>query len=710
MGAPPTEIDAPPASPGAPPPPPAVEPPRATWRGLPASVLESFRRPVSSPVDLALRTALFTVIIGGAALLTWVGRQAWAVQRLTRGVGNTVFYGGDGRPWFPLDEHRRDVPLSEVAPSLRLAVIAVEDHRFYRHGGIDPIGLGRAIVRNVRRRALAQGGSTITQQLARTLFLSNQRTFARKAKEAVLAEMLEQQLTKDQILELYLNRVALSGGTFGVEAMSRQLFGKKSSDLNLAEAALVAGLIRAPSALSPWSNERGAVARSEVVLARMRQEGFISPEEEAAALRARLRITSTPGLADAHSGYAKEYLRQLFRDEVGNDDPPDWEVHTTLLPAAQAAAERAVEDGLARLGKPSLQAALIALDPETGNVLAMVGGRNFTVSPYNRAVRSKRQPGSAFKPFVYAAALQRGLSPVTVLTNLHSVVAPGREEWSPRNAEEGTPDSETLREALLESNNQAAVALQLRIGSGPVLSLASDLGLRDMPNVPSLALGTGVVTPLDLTAAYAAFPNGGYAVSPRSILRILDQDGGKVVDNSVEKRRVLDPEVAFQAVSMLRDVIDRGTGSAARSLGVRGAVAGKTGTTSEFKDAWFVGFTTSVVAGVWVGFDQPEPIGSEAFGARVALPIWADFMRRTARVLPGQEFEVPDDLRQVELCSVSYLRPVDGCPTYVEYFKKGDDVPHQLCPIHQGSLKQEARRALDGILAKVGRKILDIFK
>jgi membrane carboxypeptidase/penicillin-binding protein len=376
----------------------------------------------------------------------------------------------------------------------------------------------------------------------------------------------------------------------------------------------------------------------------------------------------------------------------------------------QLAAERAVDDGLARLGKRGLQAALVALDPETGNVLALVGGRDFTASPFDRAVRSKRQPGSAFQPIVYAAALGRGLSPVTVLDNLHSVIAPGRQEWAPRNAEEDAPDEETLRQALLESNNQAAVALQLRIGSAPVLSLASALGLRDMPNVPSLALGTGVVTPLELTTAYAAFPNGGYLVAPRGIVRVLDAENRVVLETAVHRKRVLSEPVAFQTLTMLRDVIDLGTASAARGMGVRGAVAGKTGTTSEFKDAWFVGFTTSVVAGVWVGYDQPEPIGSEAFGARVALPIWADFMRRVARALPAEQFAVPEGMREVELCRVSYLRPVESCPTYVEYFKDGDDVPHRLCPIHQGSFKQEARRALDGVLARVGRKILDIFK
>jgi penicillin-binding protein 1A len=243
-----------------------------------------------------------------------------------------------------------------------------------------------------------------------------------------------------------------------------------------------------------------------------------------------------------------------------------------------------------------------------------------------------------------------------------------------------------------------------------VLSLASDLGLRDQPNVPSLALGSGLVTPMELTAAYAAFPNGGFAVTPRAIVRVLDASEGVVVESAVRRKRVLPEAVAFQTTSMLRDVIDLGTASSARSLGVRGPAAGKTGTTSEFKDAWFVGFNTSVVAAVWVGLDQPEPIGSEAFGARIALPIWADFMRRVSRTLPGEEFPVPSGLRPVELCRVSYLRPVESCPTYVEFFKEGDDIPRRLCPIHQGNFKQEARRALDGVLSRVGRKILDIFK
>jgi penicillin-binding protein 1A len=652
---------------------------------------------------------LFVVFVAVATLvLVWTTRYSFAVHRLARGVGNTVFYGADGRPWFALDESRRDVSLSEISPHLRRAVIAVEDRRFYRHPGLDPIGMGRAALRNLRRGTVVEGGSTLTQQLARTLFLGNQRTLGRKVKEAMLAVMIEDQLRKDQILELYLNRIYLSAGTYGVETMSRRLFAKRARDVTLAEAAVIAGLIRAPSALSPWSNLDGALARSDVVLSRMRAAGLVTPEEERQARTARLRITSSPGLANARSGYAKEFLRQLYRDEVGGDDAPDWEVHTTFLPAIQQAAEQAVARGLERLGRPGLQAALVALDPETGDILGLVGGRDFTASSFNRAVRSRRQPGSAFKPFVYAAALERGMSPVTVLANLNAVVAPGRDEWTPRNAEDA-PEEATLRQALLESNNQAAVALELKLGTNQVLRVADAVGLHDQPNVASLALGTGLVTPLELTAAYAAFPNGGLAVVPRGIVRVLDGEGSVVHETPTRTHRALSEAAAFQALTMLRDVVDMGTGATARSLGVRGAVGGKTGTTSEFKDAWFVGFTSSVVAGVWVGFDQPEPIGSEAYGARVALPIWADFMRRAARVRPGDEFSVPPGLREVELCRVSYLRPVAGCPTYIEYFKDGDDVPHRLCPLHEGTFKQEARRAIDGVLAKVGRRIFEIF-
>jgi penicillin-binding protein 1A len=646
-------------------------------------------------------------VLAGTVAVYWTARHALSVRRLTRGVGDTVFYSADGKPWFPLDEHRRDVALKDISPRLRAAVVAVEDHRFYRHRGIDALGIARAMQRNLMRSSL-EGGSTLTQQLARTLFLSNDRTYMRKGKEAVLAVMIEQQLSKDQILEMYLNRVYFGSGTYGAEAMSRRLFGKRARDLSLAEAALLAGLPQAPSALSPWNNLAGARARSRVVLSRMRQEGFIDAAQERAAAAGSVRITPSPGGSNARSGYAKDFLRQQFRERVGNDHPPDWKVYTTFVPAVQQAAEQALVQGLQKLNAKGLQGALVAVDPETGDILAMVGGRDFNASPFNRAVRSRRQPGSAFKPFVYAAALERGLSPVSVLSNLHSVTAPGRQEWTPRNVSDDSPDSATLREALLESNNQAAVALQMKIGTGPVRDLGARTGMHDLPDVPSLALGTGLVTPLELTTAFAAFPNGGYAVAPRAIIRALDADGSVAFANEVERKRAISEESAFQLVTMLRDVVDYGTASAVRSMGLRTPLGGKTGTTSEFKDAWFVGFSTSVVAGVWLGHDQPQPIGPDAYGARVALPIWAAFMRRTG--LPAEEWSPPSTLEGVALCRISYLRPVDGCPEYTEYFKEGDSIPNRMCPVHRGNLKQQARRVLDDLVRGIGRGIRDIFR
>ena len=645
-----------------------------------------------------------TVISG-----VWLSRYAVAVHRLTRGIGDTVFYGADGQPWFRLDEQRHDVSLAEISTDLQHAVVAVEDRRFYHHPGIDPIGLTRAVVRDIRGGGRIEGGSTLTQQLARTMFLSNVKTFGRKIKEGGIALLIEAQLSKKQILEFYLNRVYLSAGVYGVETMSQHLFRKPASAVTLPEAAFIAGLIRAPSALSPWSNYDGAIERSHVVLSLMRAQGLITPAQEEAARRVRPRIQLYRQPNDARAGFAKEYLRQQFRNEFGGDNPPDWQVHTAFVPAVQDAAERAVANGLERLRRPGLEAALVAIDPATGDILAMVGGANYSHSTYNRAVRSRRQPGSAFKPLVYAAALAKGYSPVSVLTNLGHVSAPGDPEWSPRGEAE-QPDSLTLRAALLESNNPAAVDLQQRIGSREVLRLASDAGLAGLPDVPSLALGSGVVSPLDLTAAFTMFPGDGQVARPRGMISVFDSGGRQVFDRPVEREELIKPAVAFQMTSMLRDVIERGTGATARTLGVRGPVAGKTGTTDDYRDAWFVGYSTSAVVGVWVGFDQPASIGRDAYGARVALPIWADFMKRTARQLPPHEFPVPPGIHGEELCSMSYLAPVEGCPVYTEYFKDGDTVPSARCPIHRGSFKQRTARAIEGFFRGLGGKIAGIFR
>ena len=652
-----------------------------------------------------------TLIVLLAVAAVWTVRHGWAVFKLNRGVGDTVFYDAAGRAWFRLDEQRQDVPLDRISTYMKDAVIAVEDHRYYLHPGIDPIALTRAVFYNIRSDDRSQGGSTITQQLARTLFLSNVRTYARKAKEAGLSVMLELFLSKREILELYLNRVYLSAGIYGVETMSQRLFRKPASQLTLAEAALIAGIIRAPASYSPWDHPDAARRRSWVVLQRMREEGKITTEQERAARAAPVRLHPHPRVTNARHGYAKDYLRQQFRNIYGGDNPPDWKVQTTFIPEIQDAAEIAVRDGLRRAGIRDLQAVLVALEPGTGNILAMVGGSDYSITPFNRAVRSRRQPGSAFKPFVYAAALERGLSPVSTISGLRQVAINAPEGvWIPRDERAGEQDAMTLRAALLESNNAAAVLLQQQVGARPVIRLANNLGVRDQPEVPSLALGSGLVSPLELTAAFAVFPTLGFRVRPRGLISVTDASGDTVHRMHLEREQVLSDDVAYQMISMLQDVVERGTGAAARRLGVRGSVAGKTGTTNDYHDAWFVGFSASVVAGVWVGFDQPQRIRSGASGSRMALPIWADFMRRTARRLPATAFDVPSALRDEELCSESYVRPVDGCPTYIEYFKEGDQVPGRLCPIHQGSLKQRARRAVEGFLGTLGRGIKDIFK
>jgi 1A family penicillin-binding protein len=650
------------------------------------------------------------LVAGGAISVVWMSRYAVVVHRLTRGVGDTIFYAADGRPWFRLDEQRHDVPLTAISPDLQRAIVAVEDKRFFRHPGIDPIGVVRAVVRDVRHGGAVEGGSTLTQQLARTLFLSNVKTPGRKAKEAAIALLLEAQLTKTQILELYLNRIYLSGGVYGVQTMSEHLYRKPASAVTLPEAALIAGLIQAPSTFSPWSNYEGALERSRVVLAQMRDQGMITEAQEQAARAVRPQIQPFRGPNDTRAAWAKDFLRQQFRNEFGGDHPPDWQVRTTFLPEVQDAAERAVDLGLSRLGRPGLQAALVALDPQTGDIYAMVGGANYRRSTYNRATRSKRQPGSAFKPFVFAAALERGYSPVSVLHNLRNVTAPDNPEWNPTTAHGDQPDELTLRAALLESNNAAAADLQQSVGSRAVIRLASTAGLSDLPDVPSLSLGTGVVTPLELAAAYAIFAANGESVKARGITSVFDAQGSDISDHPVEREQVIPETVAFQMTSMLRDVVERGTAASARTLGVRGPVAGKTGTTDDYNDAWFVGFSTKVVAAVWVGFDQPAPIGRDAYGARIALPIWAEFMKRTARILPPGEFSVPAGLHGEDLCSVSYLRPVQGCPVYTEYFKDDDKVPSARCTIHRGTFEQQVKRTVEGIFRGLGNKIAGIFR
>jgi 1A family penicillin-binding protein len=655
---------------------------------------------------------LIVTIAAGLVSLTafaaWLSPFNDRIDHLRQGVGDTIFYSADGQPWFSLDERREDVALADISPHLRRAVVAVEDRRFQHHHGLDLFAMARATVRNAQELRAVEGASTITQQLARTLFLSNRRTLARKLQEAGLALMLEAKLSKDQILELYLNRVYFGAGLYGAQRISRALFDKPARDLTLGEAAVVTALIRAPSALSPWANPEGAMRRSQLVLATMRAQRVIDAEEERAALETTRRLRArAPADRFEPEGYARAFLRLQFEESFGGDNRPDWKVQTSFSRPLQTIAERAVASGLKRRSEPRLQAALVALDPQTGDVLALVGGRDFRSSPFNRATQGRRQPGSAFKPFVFAAALEHGWSPISELSGLSRVKAQGRDEWMPENAHDERPDQLTLREALSESNNRAAGTLQQQVGTRLILDQAGAFGLNGLPEVPSLALGVGVVSPLELTAAYAAFPNGGLRVVPRAIVRVVSDTGAIVEDRGVQQTRVLSPASAFQMVSMLQDVLDRGTATAARAAGVGFPAGGKTGTTDEFKDAWFVGFSSSIVAGVWVGLDQPAPIGPDGFGARYALPIWSEFMREAARVRVPQPFAVPDGVHETRLCLMSHRLATEGCPAYSEYFKEGDLVPSDSCSIHGGPA---IGRRVERFFAGLGRRVASLFK
>lgn len=664
----------------------------------PDQARRSQRGCVSRAIGWALLVAAGAgALVGGA----WMATHVPAIRRLASGASGTVFLDDSGQAWFPLDARRADVPLAKIAPALRQAVVAAEDRRFWSHRGVDPLAVGRALAHNLRRGAPAEGASTITQQLARTLFLSRERTLERKLREAALALLIEALLEKERILELYLNHVPL-GAVHGVEAFALETFGKRAADLTLAEAAMVAGIIRAPSALGPRAHYDRALAGARNTLGRMRAEGMISAEAELAAIAARPRIAAAAPESGERSGWAQDYLRRSFREQIGREDRPGWRVRTTISPGLQRAAERAVGEGVARLRRPGLQAALVALDPHSGDLLAIVGGADYETSTYNRALLASRQPGSAFKPFVYAAALERGDSPATRVPGVPSrAFEEERERLGARIGKDGDAALVTYREALARSDNEAALAVQQKVGTSAVAEFALRAGLPAQPQVPSLALGTGSATPLELTAAFAPFANAGFAIRPRAIAAVDDQRGRTVYRETARRVPILPAAAAWQTLSMLREAVDSGTGAAARAVGA--PAAGKTGTTDGYRDAWFVGFVPGLAAGVWVGFDRPAPIGEEAYAARIAVPIWADFVRRAVALRPPGAFTPPPGISAVELCSVSHAVPTGGCPTYEEFFKAGDAVPDVRCPLHYGSLRERLGRAIGGIVDRIRR-------
>jgi 1A family penicillin-binding protein len=634
--------------------------------------------------------------------------------------GAPVLLDRDGEAFAVLAPVRHEmVPLDSLPDHVRQAFVAVEDRRFYEHGGVDVRRVGGAAVAVVRAGGYVEGSSTITMQLARNVFpdrLPARKTLRRKVVEVRVARGIEKRFSKEEILELYLNHIYFGAGVYGIATAARHYFGRPAAQLTLAQAALLAALPKAPTHYEPREHPRAARQRRDLVLTLMEEQGRITAGEADAARRSGLGTvrSAVPRAGGKEvAAWFVDATRRMLEAELGDALYTDGlRIHTTLDRRAQAAAESALERQLAdiergvygRYGGPRymrgasledapsyLQGAVVVMDAATGDVLAMVGGRDYGQSGFNRAIDGRRQVGSAFKPFVFAAALGRGYAPSQHVadTPLRLELA-GGEIWEPHNLTGGFEGEVTLRDALVRSKNVPAVRLAGAVGEREVARLAHRAGVRsDIPVLPSMALGTAALSPLELTAAYTAFPAGGRAAEPRLVLRIEDAAGRTVQESKPRHRRVTDPGTAFLINDMLAEAVDRGTAVTVRRTGFRGAAAGKTGTTDGGTDAWFVGYTPELVASVWIGYDRPAPIVADATGGRLAAPAWSRMMQQIHRnrSAPGA-WQQPDRVRRLFIDPASGLvlaegcRPLSGAPEQ-EYFVRGTE-PAQVCPDDAG--------------------------
>src|SRR3984893_14361177 len=555
-------------------------------------------------------------------------------------------------------ERRIFVPLAQIPKGLREAIIATEDARFYSHYGVDPTGIARAVYQNFRRGRLVEGGSTITQQLAKVLFLTPDKSLERKLKEAVLALELERRYSKDRILEMYLNQIYFGHGAFGVEAAARTFFGKSVAELSLPEATLLAGLPKAPSTYSPFEHPEAAKRRRATVLARMVDVGTLAPPLAKKTAESALGLIP-PERRRTTGQYYLEYVQQQLEAQYGADlvFKGGMQVYTTLSPVMQVKAERALREGLKSLESRRAAAAkdkaapaperpegaLLTIEPQTGYIKAMVGGYDFFKSEFNRAVQARRQPGSAFKAFVYLAALESGQTPASVVDDSPVEFTTGRngKPWKPDNYDRKFRGPITYQQALEESGNVAAVKVLEKNGVRRTVDLARRLGVESpLGENLSIALGTSDLSLLEITSAYGALANQGAWVRPTAIRYVLDSQRKLLEENTPQSKQVVSPELAYVMTYMLRGTIERGTGIAARAL-ARPAAA-KTGTTNDYSNAWFIGYPPQLVTGVWVGYDRPRSLGKDETGSRVAVPIWTAYMQEALAGTPPEDFPIPE--------------------------------------------------------------------
>ena len=575
--------------------------------------------------------------------LLWLNLPALTAATHYQSPQATLIYDRNGQVVERITrDYRIFAPLADMPPLLPKAFIAAEDGRFYRHNGIDFLSIPRALYHNLKDGRKGQGASTITQQVARLLFLTPEKSYIRKLKEAIFAWRIEQLLTKDEILTIYLNEIYLGKGAYGVETAAQAYFGRPSRELTLAEIALLAGLPQAPSRYSPGQSQEAAIIRQRYVLNRMAEAGYISQDEARAAFAAPLRFRDNPpagdsrAAGDSHSPNAW-YLDIVKRRAAELLNQPLAEagvkIYTFLDPALQEKANDAVEKGgeavaarwaLRGLRQPQPQVALVCIEPNSGRVAALVGGLDFAVSSFNRAVQAKRPAGSVFKPFVYAVALEQGWQPDALIEDTPLTVDTGKSSWSPKNAEGKYQGKIPLSHALAISSNVAAVRLLQKVGIKPVQQLARQAGIvSPMPDDLVLALGAVDVSPLEMTAAFAIFADGGRFHEPLFIDHIETADG-QYISGGGGGRRVLPEDIARSMKTLLTGAVRQGTGALAA---LPGEVAGKTGTSNDNRDAWFIGFTGRHLTGVWVGYDHNEVLGDKEGGGRTAAPIWRNFMR-----------------------------------------------------------------------------------
>src|SRR6266487_2953553 len=664
-------------------------------------------------------TLLAVVAAGGLAVFLFYG--AWAQTFDMKKVGemperNTVF-DVDGKIYSRLaGANRLKVSLSDVSPLFIAAVLAREDARFYAHQGIDWRGILRALVHDVLSGSAKEGASSITQQLARNSLPLGGRTMSRKVLEAMVALRIERQFTKQQILELYVNRIYFGNGCYGVETASQAYFGKSASQLNLPEAALLAGLIRSPNRFSPLKNPQGAAVQRNVVLDRMVALKTLSPAEADEAKKA--KITSRPKrLPFIQENYAMDAVQRdlnllLTQDQIDNGG---LSIYTTLDSAVQNAAQQALETQLTKIehqsnfhhpvkasyhppengegdsAMPYLEGAVVVIDNASGGIRALVGGRDYAQSKFNRALApANRQVGSAFKPFVYTIAFSHGLLPGAAISDgpIRAGEIEGAGNWSPGNYDGTYGGILACSYGLIHSRNTMSVRVGQFAGLDPVQKVANTLGIsQNVPHGPAIYIGSFETNLKDLTAAYSAFPNAGVRKQSYIIERIDDANHKPIYRSAHITVPALDPSAAWMTSQLMEEVLTSGTAANSRSLGFRLPAAGKTGTTNDYKDAWFLGYTSTLTCGVWVGFDQPTTIISRGYGAALALPVWTQVMNKAAQHYPAEQLQPTMPIQHATVCSLSNQLATTGCMsagTAYDIDLPADKVPTGACQVHGG--------------------------